>query len=266
MTDPAPKPPGATPSKTLAAIATALAAVLLSLPGAHADPNALWSVVHGQCVPDQERHADPRPCAVVALRDGVERGYAVLKDLRGRTQFLLIPTARISGIEDPALLAPGSPNYFAAAWQARAYVDAQAGQALPRESVSLAVNATSARSQDQLHIHIDCIRPDVRDALREHQAQVGERWAPLDVPLAGHRYRAMRVMDRQLGQADPFKLLADGVAGAREDMGRHTLVVTGATFDGQPGFILLDDRADPAAGDLAEGETLQDHACALAGS
>jgi CDP-diacylglycerol pyrophosphatase len=100
-----------------------------------------------------------------------------------------------------------------------------------------------------------------------HQAQISERWTPLDAPLAGHRYRAMRVMGERLGQADPFKLLADGVPGAREDMGRHTLVVTGATFaDGEPGFIILDDRADLAAGDEGSGESLQDHACAVAGS
>lgn len=253
------------PAAIMAALAVAL--VPLLMPEAQAaNPNALWEVVHGQCVPDQEQHADPRPCAMVALRDGVEQGYAVLKDRRGKTQFLLIPTARINGIEDPELLKPDAPNYFAAAWQARTYVDALAHRTLSRESISLAVNSMSARSQNQLHIHIDCVRPDVRDALREHQAQIGDQWTLLDVPLAGHRYRAMRVMGEQLGQADPFKLLADGVPGAREEMGRHTLVVIGATFaDGGTGFIVLDDRTDGEAGGRASGEALQDHACALAG-
>ncbi len=122
-----------------------------------------------------------------------------------------------------------------------------------------------ARSQDQLHIHIECIRADVREALREHTGQIGEGWAPFAPPLAGHHYLAMRVSGEQLGQANPFKLLADGVPGAQEDMGRHTLVVTGTTFaDGEPGFIILDDHADRAAGDRGSGERLQDHACALA--
>ena len=40
--------------------------------------------------------------------------YAVLKDLHGNTRFLLLPTDPISGIESPALLQPGAPNY----WQA----------------------------------------------------------------------------------------------------------------------------------------------------
>ena len=272
-------PPSATPPfatrqtgrRRLAApvvAALAVALVVLGAIGARAaNPNALWEIVHGQCVPDQQRHDDPAPCARVALPGGVARGYAVLKDRVGATQFLLIPTARVSGIESPELLAPDAPNYFAAAWQARTYVDSRAHRTLPRESVSLAINSMFARSQDQLHIHIDCIRADVRDALRAHLAQIGERWAPLDVPLAGRRYRAIRVLGEALGQANPFKLLADGVPGAREDMGGHTLVVTGATFaGGKPGFIILDGHADPAAGDRGFGEALQDHACALAQS
>lgn len=270
MTGPRLAPNGATVLKTIA-IATGLA-MLLVLPGVAAartfdpDPNALWETVHGQCVPDEEQRGDPKPCVMVDLHDGVGRGYAVLRDLRGKTQVLLIPTARISGIEDPELLAPGSPNYFAAAWRARVYVDERAGRTLPRESISLTVNSVFARSQNQLHIHVDCVRADVRDALREHEARIGGRWALLDVPLAGHQYRAMRVMGEQLGQADPFRLLAAGVPGARKDLEQHTLVVTGATFaDGQSGFIILDGRADLAAGDRGRGEDLQDHACTLAG-
>ncbi len=246
----------------------AAALVVLGLAGCArraGDPNALWEIVHGQCVPDQQTHGDPAPCAEVDLRDGVDRGYAVFKDRRGQTQFLLIPTARITGIESPALLEPDAPNYFAAAWRARSYVDGRAGRTLPREDLSLAVNSTFARSQDQLHIHIDCVRADVRDTLRQHAAQIGERWAPFAPPLAGHRYLATRVSGEQLGQANPFKLLADGVPGAKEDMGRHTLVVTGAIFaDGEPGFIILDDHADRAAGDWGSGERLQDHHCDLA--
>jgi CDP-diacylglycerol pyrophosphatase len=48
-------------------------------------------------------------------------------------------------------------------------------------------------------------------------------------------------------------------------MGEHTLVLAGASFaPDQPGFVLLDDRADPATGDRGTGESLLDHDCALA--
>ncbi len=253
-------------SDTLFTVLLTAMLTLSSNTGARAvNPNALWDIVHGQCVPDLQKHGDPKPCAMVTLDGGVEQGYAVLKDLRGPAQFLLIPTARISGIEDPKLLGPDTPNYFAAAWQARSHVEKRLGRSLPRDSVSLAVNSMFARSQNQLHIHIDCIRADVRDALREHARRIGDQWAPFDMPLAGHRYMAVRVLGEELGEANPFKLLANGMPGAKEDMGRHTLVVTGATFaDGGPGFIILDDHADPSAGDRGRGEDLQDHACALA--
>src|SRR6202012_6000231 len=72
-----------------------------------ADPNALWHVVHDLCVTDAKVSGSPAPCSKVDLT----RRYAVLKDIRGDTQLLLIPTDRVTGIEDSQLLAAGSPNY-----------------------------------------------------------------------------------------------------------------------------------------------------------
>ncbi len=231
---------------------------------AHADPNALWNIVHGQCVPDQIAHGDPKPCAEVDLRHGIAGGFAVLKDINGATQYLLIPTNRVGGIESPLVLAPGAPNYFADAWQARRLVEKALGHSALRDILSLAIISELARSQTQLHIHIDCVRADVRDALRRERAAIGRRWSLFPVLLAGHRYLAMRVAGRSLAGANPFKLLASGVRGARADMGRHTLVVVGMQFAHEaPGFVLLDDHADIAHGDAAGGEELQDHACAL---
>jgi CDP-diacylglycerol pyrophosphatase len=75
----------------------------------------------------------------------------------------------------------------------------------------------------------------------------------------------MRVLGDALDGTNPFALLADGVPGARSAMGEQTLVIVGAEFDGgKPGFIILTDRVDPATGDRASGEELQDHECALA--
>src|SRR5260221_10222820 len=81
--------------------------------------DALWEVVHNICVPGQLQRHDPKPCLQVDLKDGIEKGFAILKDPRGLAQFLLIPTARISGIESPVILGPGATNYFASAWEAR---------------------------------------------------------------------------------------------------------------------------------------------------
>jgi CDP-diacylglycerol pyrophosphatase len=243
-------------------VATALLTAFglaVGTPVAAADPNALWDIVNGRCVPDQRRTDEPAPCALVDLDGGEPRGYAVLKDLVGATQFLLIPTARVAGIESPEVLAADAPNYFADAWRARSFVEQRAGRGLPRDWMSLAVNSSAARSQNQLHIHIDCIRADVREALAAHAGDIGATWAPLSVPLAGQWYRATAVDGDELDAVNPFRLLAGGLA-AGESMGAQTLVVVGSNgADGRPGFVLLAGRADAAGPGSGHGEDLQDH-------
>lgn len=245
----------------LAAVSVWLAVTVV--PTLLGNGGALWRIVHGECVPHQLRGEGPAPCSLVDLQGGVVKGYAVLKDLRGRAQFLLIPTARITGIESPVLLKPEVTNYFAQAWRARTFVEERLGHPLDRRDVSLAVNSRLRRSQGQLHIHIDCVRQDVRDALRRLAPSIGNRWTPLDEPLAGRRFRAMRVLGDDLGNKDPFSLLArDG--DARSAMGEHSLAVVGADFPGEgPGFVILDGRVTSRFGEAANGEILQDHTCGL---
>ena len=183
----------------------------------------------------------------------------MLKDLVGATQFLLIPTARVAGIESPEVLAPDAPNYFADAWRARSYVEQRAGRGLPRDWVSLAINSAAARSQNQLHIHVDCVRADVRQALATNAGAIGPTWSAFPVPLAGQQYRAIAVPGDGLDGVNPFRLLADGLAGG-DSMGAQTLVAVGSTgVDGAPGFVLLAGRADAADPGSGHGEDLQDH-------
>ena len=73
-------------------------------------------------------------------------GFVVLKDINGVAQFLLIPTARISGIEDPAILASDAVNYWAPAWQARSFVEDRLHKTLPRNAVALAINWMQGRA------------------------------------------------------------------------------------------------------------------------
>ena len=238
--------------KITLAMAVCLAVVVIV---AHAaDPNALWKIVHDRCGPGALA-GNPSPCVSVSADD------AVLKDIVGATQFLLIPTARITGIESPAVLMDGAPNYFADAWLARRYIDSRVGHAMARDAISLAINPPTARSQEQLHIHIDCVRPDIREALR--QQTIGDGWTMLPTPMADQRYAAMRLSGDALAR-NPFRILAETVPGAREAMGTYTLVLVG-TSDPQtgPGFILLAGHVGPEG--EGHGEDLQDHGCALSG-
>lgn len=240
--------------RRVGAWATAACVLLTGSGVARADSDALWNLVSNQCVADQAADRDPAPCAAVDLDDG----WVVLKDFVGARQYLLIPTAKVPGIESPQLLEPGAPNYFAAAWRARSFTEAAAGGALPRDWMSLAVNSAVSRSQNQLHIHIDCLRADVHETLGRYAAQIGSSWAPFPALLAGHTYDAMRVDGDELGP-NPFRLRADALDQPADEMGIQTLVVVGAVRDGKPGFVILADRADGETGDFAGGEQLQDH-------
>ena len=241
----------------------AVALCVLGLLSAHAeDHDVLWRIVNDRCVPDEVQHGTPDPCLRVDLSAGVDRGYVVLKDIDGATQLLVLPTAKITGIESPGLLRDGATNYLAMAWLAVPRVAALAHRALPRDGLSLAVNPVNGRTQNQLHIHVDCLDGGMRDVLRQQAAQIGERWAPLPVTLKGHQYQAMRLAGAWLEDKNPFRLLADGVPGAAADMAHQTLAVVGATLpDGSPGFILLAGHVDAALPLGWGAEELQDHAC-----
>ncbi len=223
-----------------------------------ADSGALWRVVHDLCVTDMRISGHAAPCVAVDLA----RRYAVLKDLRGRTQLLLIPTDRVTGIESPLLLAPGAPNYWRQAWEVRPLFDKRAGRTVPREDLAMAVNSLNGRTQNQLHIHIDCIRPGLKLALQTGVAGLSSRWGPFG-GFADGRYKARWVEGDDLGDRDPFKLLAEDPAAAA-DMADETLVMAAASKpDGQLGFVLLSARKNRFGAEMAAGEELLDHDCTI---
>ena len=242
------------------AIALGLAAAFLASPVAADDPNALWRVVHGLCVTDVKIRSRPAPCLAVDRA----RGYAVVPDPRRRSQVLLVPTIRIAGIESPEILARGAVNYWQAAWEARRWVERRLRRPLSRDRTALAVNSALSRSQDQLHIHVDCVRADVRQALRDDQGQIGEAWTAFPLRLPGHAFQVRRLAADDLSESNPFGLLVEGDPTAAAHMGRETLAVVGAVFaDGSPGFYLLSDHVDLSHGDTGFGEGLLDHSCAV---
>ncbi|CAB3794015.1 CDP-diacylglycerol diphosphatase [Pararobbsia alpina] len=238
-----------------------LAAMTLGACATHpGNPNALWNIVSKQCVPQANDPSAHNACAYVDLAGG----YAVLKDIRGVGQHLLIPTEKISGIDSPRLEQPGLPNYWRDAWEARVYVERSLHTSLPPEDIGLAINSASGRSQNQLHIHIDCMQPEVVAALSAQRASIGESWRELDVPLEGHRYRARLITDGTLRDTDPFALLVADTRARGESMADQTLLLTGTTLaDGKPAFILLNDHVHGL--DRGSAEELLDHDCHVRG-
>ncbi len=238
----------------------ALLGLLVSWAVHAASADALWNIVHQQCVPHWQQTQDPAPCAALDMSQGEPQGHAILKDIHGVLQYLLIPTARVSGIESPLLLQTDAPDYWAAAWQARQWMARLHGSVLPREAVALTVNSQWGRSQNQLHIHVSCVRPELPARLQ--QAGIGLQWQPLADGINGHAYLVRAVPGETLDGVQPFRLLADEVAGASGQMGSYTLAVIATRLADGPGFWLLASKADVLAGNFASSEgDVQDHDC-----
>jgi CDP-diacylglycerol pyrophosphatase len=227
--------------------------------------NALWEVVHNVCVPGQLQIHDPKPCLKVDLSGGIDRGFAILRDPRGGTQFLLIPTARISGIESPVVRELDAANYFAYAWEVRTNINEALRRDVPRDEIGLAINSGVSRSQDQLHIHFSCVQADVFKTLHKNERNIGNHWARFKVPLYGQHYMAMWVSGEHLSPHNPFRLLAEGLPNATSNMADRTLVVIGFTrSEGTQGFVILAGELNVPNGDLANGEELLDNSCQIA--
>lgn len=236
----------------LAALVAAGCSVLAS-----ADPNALWQIVNLDCVPAARTKGKPGICTSVDL----PRRFAILRDRQGVAQHLLIPTDRISGVESPLLLAPNAPNYWADAWDARRYVEAALQKAqhapLADDQIGLEINSAMRRSQEQLHIHIDCMRADAAAALAAHRSDPARIWAAAMVD--GIRYRVMRVPGPAF-DFNPFDIVARDET-SPDKMGGQTILVTGAgPSAAQAGWLIVNSSSDTDGG-TGSAETLLDHRC-----
>lgn len=220
------------------------------------DSNALWKIVDLRCVPSQQATGTPGQCTSVDLG----QRYAILKDIVGRSQYLLIPTDRITGIESPLVLAPHAQDYWVDAWDARRYVEKSVKRSLPANQLGLEINSQYRRSQNQLHIHIDCMRGDISEALARHAKDVPDEWH-WDT-LGGNRYRIMRVS--ALTQAsNPFRLVARDNQDTAT-MATQTILVTGAGPSTEQNGWLVVNSATGVNNGSGSAEDLLDHACRVA--
>jgi len=146
--------------------------------------DALRQIVQNQCVVNWSRRQDPAPCERVYLADSKTNrsGYAVLADAKGGAHYLLIPVQTMTGLDGNELLDPDTPNYFAEAWRAHDLIDKFVGHQVPRSAIGLVVNKAQARSQDQFHIHIECLRQDAFDSLRAAAEQLTDHWSRSALP------------------------------------------------------------------------------------
>ncbi len=235
-----------------------LAAVLWFFFG-RANPDALWQIVNQQCVPNQQQKDDPAPCLKVDLT----QSYVLFKDNRGPYHDLVMPTDKVSGIESPLLQIERTPSYFSQAWNNRDHLSIEMSKPLKDQWISLAINSKYGRSQNQLHIHIACLRQDVHNTLSEQAQNIDHQWRPLAEKLVGHQYLAKKLTGTDLLKEDPFRLLQSFVVEQGDSIDNYGLALA---ISPQGEMILLANRLKLTDLNLGSAGEIQDYQCAVAGN
>ncbi len=216
--------------------------------------NALWQIISEKCVPNQARSGNPAPCQQV----NTAQGYVTLKDLNGPLQYLLMPIEKITGMESPIILEPTTSNLFAAAWLQRSLLAKKRGAPIADSALSLAINAQYGRTQNQLHIHISCLRPDVRQRLDALSPKLNEQWQP--ATLRKHRYLIRTLSTAELAQQSVFIRLATEVPNARSEMGKYGMALAELP-DGRLALLALE--RNWLMLNSGSAEEIQDHQCQI---
>jgi CDP-diacylglycerol pyrophosphatase len=216
------------------AISLAIAVVIMS---SFVSRSALGLVVKA-CEINSILTESPYPCLKVVQAQDPLSSYVVLREPTDKERTILAPLADVPGIEDPRLLEVGAPNYFDTAWRERsAAMDPRAWK-VSSQDIALAINASSWRTQDRLHIHMGCETPRFRALLKTHAAEIGSvRFTNL---RSNAGWWATFYAADDFSNLNPLKAVADGVGGARSNMKNVVVGVFGATLpDGQHGFYIL---------------------------
>lgn len=223
---------------------------------------ALWNIISTKCLPDSQRNEKSNPCIEVNTTQGTTHGYVVFKDRVGDLQYLLMPTAKITGMESPEILAEGATNYFNIAWKARSYMEKKRGSKIPIEAMSLAINSQYGRSQNQLHVHISCPNPSVQKQMQSESSRLTKKWSIVPGGILGHQYYAKKISEKDLEQKNAFKQIANEIPDAKEHMGEFGLAMI-AVKDKKntDALVLLTSRVDRSTNNRGSVEEIQDHDC-----
>lgn len=203
------------------------------------DPNALWNQVQ-VCLKE-------KPLKDPCMSIDHQHQYVILHDInpKKKASYLIVPTFKVTGIEDPKAWTPPVAGFWKYGWdEARRYIGK------PPEDTGLAINSIAGRDQNQLHIHISCVKRAVRDKLKT--ATIPTTWKLRALTLEGHEYDAIKVASLD---KSPFLVLQE-LSEAKHHMGDQSLAVVGAPGGG---YYLLDSYT--TKGTKGEAEELLDEMC-----
>ncbi|WP_244479669.1 CDP-diacylglycerol diphosphatase [Methylobacterium sp. Leaf111] len=238
-----------------------LGATMVAIPAlANLNPyrDVLWVALQG-CLLTNKTTGRAFPCLAVDLGDKERPGTAVLRAPGQPTHTVVMPTAPVAGLEAPQLQQAAGNVYWKAALAARSYVLSALGGRLPVEQIGVAVNAENGRTQDQLHIHLDCIKPTVEAALRRYAPHLRATWTAFAVRLEWSYFMARRIDAAEVDSFNPFAALMQ-LPGRNPDLRTTSFAVFAASPDDpNKGYYMLAYQAPKA-----HAEMLLDHGCATA--
>jgi CDP-diacylglycerol pyrophosphatase len=123
--------------------------------------------------------------------------------------------------------------------------------------IGMTINSRRGRTQDQLHIHVDCVDPRLKRALAFRAGRLSSKWSTLDLRPWAARYRIKDIDAAGINQ-NIFKLIADEIPGARSRMALQSIGVVGSIGpNGGHGFTVLVNSSGGHA------EELLDHTCSI---
>jgi CDP-diacylglycerol pyrophosphatase len=186
------------------------------------DPiNALWLLAEN-CKGDQG-------CYTSCRRSNPDDQYVVTKDFRWTKNhaYLIIPSTRMKGIESPEVFDAPFVNLWQYGWEVAKQCPGQ-----PAPHTGLAINSECSRTEEQLHIHISCVRSAVQQCLQEKDKKgeiSSELTRPTELALGPvcNTYKVVKVSSLR-GKDSPFKVVQHFPGVSDGNMREQSIAVIGS--------------------------------------
>ena len=178
--------------------------------------------------------------------------YIILKDNAPQKPqgFLLIPVQPVTGVEDPQISSSPFVDLWSSAWL---WSEKYPGKSAA--ITALAVNSALARTQNQLHIHISCVLPDVAKMISKKKIS-SDASHPTSLKLGpSHSTYSIVAVPTLDGANSPFLIARTIAQTTKTEMREQGIAVVRGKKNN--GFYILD-----TAENRGGAEELLDQTCA----
>ena len=198
------------------------------------DRQALWSVIRTLCLPASYFGAS-FPC----LKVDRAAGYAILRPpSQSSLDFIITPTINIEGIESLSRLHEKPPHLWKAGWMSRDLLREAAHHDLSWDGIVLAVNSKFTRNQDQLHLHLGCLEPKLKEIISAEARIGGSNWRIIK-PKSIKAGLLVKFLTQEQIDADLFAMINNEIPGRENSIESQTIALAGVESGSDRGFVLM---------------------------